>query len=207
MGDVSNFRFPSSNANAAGCTGFDDLLWVVDKVDRKTYVYDLEGNRQTSREFNLHSTNTSPNGITYGNSHFWVADTNLKVYKYTAAGAYVSEFDLYDNAEIHGITYNEGQIWVLDRNGLIHSYIENGTFRESHRLDKGNAHPEGITFHNGHLHVVDADDGKVYVYNLGIIGTRVVKKYSKINTPYPRALHQVSTVNFGALSQNRPIPE
>ena len=201
---ISNFAFASLNRNVSGCTSYDDLLWIPDKSDRKVYVYDIEGDRQASREFNLHSDNANPNGITYGNNHFWVADTDLNVYKYTINGTYVSKFPLYDNIEVHGITYNEGQIWVLDKSGKIHSYLERGTYRESHRLDAGNGHPEGITFHDGVLYVVDTDDSKVYSYTLGIDGVlKFLRLHRKIPTPYPRGY----TIWSGALSQNRPIPE
>ena len=100
----TNFSRSTLNNRASGCTIYDNLLWVCDYSDRKVYVYDNLGNRQTSREFNLHADNTFPNGITSGPSHFYVVDANKKVFLYNRGGNYILTYDIHTDHGANGIT-------------------------------------------------------------------------------------------------------
>ena len=62
-------------------------MWVADWNDDKLYAYTLADNtRDSSKEFDLNSDNTSPRGIWSDGSSIWVADKDdKKLYAYDLA--------------------------------------------------------------------------------------------------------------------------
>ena len=91
--------------------------WLIGTMLRSmlTQVRDL---RVSSANFNLHSRNSAPTGITYANNRFYVIDwANTEVYAYTSSGSRVSsaDFDLHrDNTDPQGITYVNNRFYVVD---------------------------------------------------------------------------------------------
>ena len=56
----SSFNLHSDNNNARGIALSSSRIYIVDNNPDKIFVYDHQGNRQSSEEFNLHSDNTTP---------------------------------------------------------------------------------------------------------------------------------------------------
>ena len=87
-----DFDLNSDNDDPTGITWDGLQLYVPDATDNKVYVYDADGTYQASLGFALTSLNGSPGDITWDGTHLRVLDltaTALKVYTYTALGAYV----------------------------------------------------------------------------------------------------------------------
>ena len=63
---------------------------MVDARDNKVYVYDADGNRQSSRDFDLATGNSYPRGIAWDGAYFYVVDDDdNKVYVYDRDGNHV----------------------------------------------------------------------------------------------------------------------
>ena len=120
-------------------------------------------------EFNLHSDNRNPHGITYHDDAFWVVDTSDdKVYKYTVTGIYLSSFDLHSgNKDPIGIAYGDNAFWVADddTDDRVYKYSTTGVYQSRFDLTSGNDDPKGIVYTGTDLWVADTHGDKVYTYS------------------------------------------
>ena len=134
--EQKTFRLGIDTENlAAGITYANGQLYVVNKSDKKIYVYKPEytsGDIELPRVDNidLSLANSSPTGITYANNRFYVVDSgqvgDKKVYVYD------SDWNRVPGSDFH--------------------------------LSLANSSPTGITYANNRFYVVDDDDGAIYEY-------------------------------------------
>ena len=158
----------SDNTNPRGITAHDNKLWVVDNGDDKVYVYNLDGTRNASLDFDLDTDNSSPTGITYFSKHFWILDgTDDAVYQYNSTRHVSASMTLPPaNAQPVGITALDNKIWIADSDDSVYVYLSDGTpdLLSIFELSADNTGPKGITALDGKLWVVDPTDDIVYAY-------------------------------------------
>ena len=110
-----------------GITYAEERLYIVSYGSNTVNVYDLEGNRDESREFSLEGLAiTTPNfaGITYGHGLFWIAEVSTKrIYAYNPKGQRQSVHDFGLDASLRGMAYGQGRLFVAsDRNHGVTVY-------------------------------------------------------------------------------------
>ena len=125
-GSDITLNYPVNNIFPSGIAALNGKLWLVDSSD-KVFVYNTDGTRDTSLDFDLDSANTSPSGIVALDGKLWITDHAAnKVYVYDAATgtrAASYDFDLHtDNASSAGITYFDGKLWVVDSSDKVFAY-------------------------------------------------------------------------------------
>ena len=69
----------TGNERPHGIWGDTTTIWVVDYVTDKVYAYNRDGTADTSKEFQLDSSNMSPRGIWSNGEIMWVADSIEKI--------------------------------------------------------------------------------------------------------------------------------
>ena len=187
----------AGNNDPAGIWSDGVTMFVVDGGDKKVYAYkmmddpdtlnvDEFGTRDTSLEFNLHSSNNNPLGIWGNDNTIWISQNATpaiqdKLFAYKRSdGARDSGKD-FDGLNDAGNNYPTG-IWsdgtsmfVADLiDDKVYAYALSGGSRHSGRditLDADNGSPGGLWGDPaadvlGTLWVVDQGDDKLYAYDL-----------------------------------------
>ncbi|MHB8971530.1 MAG: NHL repeat-containing protein [Pirellulaceae bacterium] len=155
----------STKAKVEGITVYGSDVWIVDDYSDKVYKYAggaalLSGSPNATSSFNLNSANTSPNDIVTDGVSLWVVNdsTTDKVFKYTTAGALVSNWTITTAGATSptGITIdpaNISNIWIVDSwTDSVYQYNAAVNFANgsSHAADvafalaAGNTNPQGI---------------------------------------------------------------
>lgn len=151
-----------------------NTLAVVDRSDRRIYVYGTNGALQTT--LSLPSANSDARDIAADGLSFWILDAADKmVYQYSALGVQTGSFALTSaNGDARGIATHNNQFWVVDkRDRMIYQYNSLGILLGALNLTSANRNAEGITIDGNSILVVDEDDKKIYRYDLsgGFQGT------------------------------------
>ena len=190
-----DFNLQDSNYNGAGSPrgiwSDGTTLYVVDNNSTQLYAYTLAtGERDTAKEFNLHSTNDFPTGLWSDGTTIWVAEesTPAKLFAYTlATGARdtAKDINLYSgwnnpNNHSQGIWSNGVTMWVGDVNtkrvGNTNTYkykvyaytLATGARDESKEfyLDDNNNYGKDYWSDGTTMWVADSQDRKLYAYEL-----------------------------------------
>ncbi len=145
-GSDITLNYPANNRFPVGIAAHEGKLWLVDSSD-KVFVYNTDGTRDTSLDFDLDSANTSPSGIVALDGKLWITDhTANKVYVYDAATgtrAASYDFDLdTDNTSPFGITYFDGKLWVLDSLDLNDKVFAYNAATKGIQFDIFGLHPD-----------------------------------------------------------------
>ena len=119
-------------------------------------------------DFDLHSDNGSPSGITYANNRFYVVDgIDDKVYMYTSSGG--ADFDLeWPNSNPTGIAYANNRFYVVDdTDRKIYAYTISGQRDTGAEFDLEwpNSDPRGIAYANNRFYVIGRL-GRTYTYEV-----------------------------------------
>ena len=166
---VPSRDFDASSAFAARGIIYAQGHFYIVGFYNKVYVYDSNGNRERSAEFNLADENVNAYGITYAAGRLYVVDDN-KVFAYDRAGNHIpsADFDLHpDNSDSSGITYAWGRFYVVDWNDdKVFAYDSTVLPRTGDFvLDPLNSTPTGIAYVGSSFHVLDWSDARVYGYD------------------------------------------
>ncbi len=154
-------------------------LWVVDAVNTKVYAYNrTDGIVGSDFNFDLHSSNGAPTGITALVDKLYVLDeTDTKVYAYYANslddndGRRASGSDITldsSNTAPTGITSSDNKFWIVDSTtGDYKVYAYNtadGSRAASSDFDLSvhTSSPQSITAHEGKLWIGDSNNIRVY---------------------------------------------
>ena len=132
------------NAHARGVWSDGKTMWVLDERRNAVFAYDLESGALLA-EYALDPANGSPRGIWSDGVTLWVSDPSIppRLFAYRLPAR--------EEVEAAG----EGA--SLDRVG-------DEDFTELGRV--GNSSPRGIWSDGALMYVADANDGKVYTYNM-----------------------------------------
>ena len=157
-----------------------ETLWVSDSGQDRLFAYELEGGERIStRDIELADDNANPRGIWSNGEQVYVLDTtrdSLFTYELDG-GEFVAEHELPSFGDSpRGIWSDGTTFWVsddganrifafrLEAAGLRRVEAEEITFTSL--LKGGNSDPRGIWSDGDVLWVADAEDDRVYSYNL-----------------------------------------
>ena len=127
------------------------------------------------QDWDLHSDNHGPRGITWDGTYFYVVDwidLKVHVYVYDRDGNHQSDrsFDLdFSNSNPVDIASDGTYVYVVNRaytgpNDRVYAY-RGGSFRTTRSFFLYNRYPRGIASDGTYLYVADSVDRKVYVYD------------------------------------------
>ncbi len=181
------FELHETNRAPRGVWSDRVTIWVSDSGQDRLFAYDLEsGERLEEREIALSRRNDDPRGIWSDGTTMWVLDDrrNALFAYHLATGELLGEYALDpSNSQPHGIWSDGVTVWVSDhgakrlfayvpplpaddwgKEDLVLERVPDEDFLESGRV--GNNSPRGIWSDGGLMYVADANDGKVYTYNM-----------------------------------------
>ena len=128
----STFSLDSLHITPRGIAILNDKIYVPDgdTTVRKVFVYDLDGTRDASLDFNLDSSNRSPHRIGVFNNIFYINDRDdNKLYVYNADGTYNSSLDVdLSIGDPEGITSYLGRLYLIERGTGVFSSTTGTTF-------------------------------------------------------------------------------
>ena len=183
----SDFTLSVTNALPLGICYVNGYLYVLDRLQRKFFVYNTSGVRQTSLEFD--TLGADQDGCTNYNGKMYVIDrTSREIYVYS-----ILEGDTYgdrlqddqfrlheDHVTVRGLAIAYGRFYAVDSNAdTIFAYNLDGTRHTSsdYALDSENGVALGMTFGNGNkFWVANRNPNKVFAYQLSV--TRTTKSFS-----------------------------
>ena len=171
----------AGNDAPAGIWSDGTTMWVADATDDTLYAYLLaDGTRQQTKEFDLHSENSSSVAMWSDDTTMWVIDaTRLSVYAYLLADGTrqeTKEFALQSqplntaNRFPVGMWSDGTTVWVSDSfyDKLYAYLLVDGTRQQTKDFDlhMDNTSPKGISSDGTTVWVADSSDDKLYAYEL-----------------------------------------
>ena len=165
-------------------------MWISDSGRDRLTAHDLaSGARIEERSIDLHPRNADPRGVWLDGKTWWVLDAGQDaLFAYDAAvGALIAEYALHAaNSDPGDIWSDDVTVWVSDPGaGRLFAYrlpelpaarerardeppaLERVQGEEFAQLwSAGNDSPRGIWSDGQVMYVADADDGRVYTYNM-----------------------------------------
>ena len=166
----------AGNQEPSGLWTNGTTIWVADREDDKLYAYRAtDGERDSRKDIDLHSSNTDPEGIWSNGTTMWVADSSSGfLHAYTLSDGSRDTLKRLTlptaNGHPEGIWSNGTTMWVADSNdNKIYAYNLSTKARDTTKewdLDSANTDPEGIWSNDRVMWVADSDDDQLYAYNL-----------------------------------------
>ncbi len=209
--DDRDFDLDERNRAPRGVWSDRTVIWISDSGQEKLFAHDLEsGERLPDRDLVLAARNGDARGIWSDGETMWVLDGGKdSLFAYDlSSGDLLAEYDLDSaNGDPHGIWSDGVGVWVSDHGAKrLLAYRLPTLPNEDDRSDEdqalervrdedfkelskaGNNSPRGTWFDGAVMYVADANDGKVYSYNMpNAIDARL-------------ASLELSGVNFGEFS-------
>ncbi len=188
---VEEREFALDETNRAPRGNWSDgqgVAWVSDSGQDKLFAYDLDsGERVEERDIALTRRNRDARGIWSDGVTMWVLDGGKNaLFAYElGSGEFIAEYALHDaNGDPRGIWSDDTTVWVSDHGAKrLFAYRlpappEDGPPEEPPALERvsaeefgepgrvGNNSPRGIWSDGAVMYVADANDDKVYSYNM-----------------------------------------
>ena len=191
---VEDREFELDDANLAPRGVWSDrtTIWISDSGKDKLFAHDLAtGERLPDSDLALHPDNDDPRGIWSDGSTMWVLDDrDNALFGYDlASGELLAEYALHDDNDTpHGIWSDRVSVWVSNHDPKrLFAYrlpvldgeageqpsehatgdLERVRDEEFDKLSRaGNNSPRGIWSDGDVMYVADANDGRVYSYNM-----------------------------------------
>ena len=191
---VAEREFELDDANLAPRGVWSDrtTIWISDSGKDKLFAHDLgSGERLPDSDLALHPDNDETRGIWSDGSTMWVLDDrDDALFGYDlASGELLAEYALHDDNDTpHGIWSDRVSVWVSNHDPKrLFAYrlpmldgeageqpsehatgdLERVRDEEFDKLSRaGNNSPRGIWSDGDVMYVADANDGKVYSYNM-----------------------------------------
>ncbi|MCY4506982.1 MAG: fibronectin type III domain-containing protein [Acidobacteria bacterium] len=185
--EAREFALATTNRAPRGFWSGGGIVWVSDSGRDRLFAYDgATGQRLEEREIALARRNRDARGIWGSGEAIWVLNANPSLYVYDPeTGALLGEYTLHDaNRDPRGMWSDGVTLWVSDHGAKrIFAYrlpalpeaelpedppalerVVGEEFEEPGRV--GNNSPRGIWSDGVVMYVADANDGKVYTYNM-----------------------------------------
>ena len=183
------FELDSANLAPRGVWSDRTTIWISDSGKEKLFAHDLEsGERLPDSDLKLHPDNDDPRGIWSDGSTMWVLDyRDDALFAYDlASGELLAEYALHDDNDTpHGIWSDRVSVWVSNHDPKrLFAYrlpsipeeqaddaealdLERVTGEEFKKLPRAsNNSPRGLWSDGDVMYVADANDGRVYSYNM-----------------------------------------
>ena len=187
--DGREFKLDERNRAPRGVASDGVTVWVADSGRDRLFVYDLAtGKRVEAREIVLDSGNRDARGAWAGDGVVWVLNRNPSLFAYDLeSGKLLGQYALdARNADPRGIWSDGVTVWVSDHGAKqLFAYrlpalravgeavpeeppaLERVPGEDFTELGKvSNLSPRGIWSDGVVMYVADANDGKVYSYNM-----------------------------------------
>ncbi|MYD53277.1 MAG: hypothetical protein F4W96_03070 [Chloroflexi bacterium] len=176
----AEFELDRRNRFSHGIWSDGEVMWIADSGQDKLFAYRLEdGERLSEQDLDLHERNRDPRGIWSDGTWMYVVDSvkdALFVYD-LSTGALLAEYELDPlNRSPRGIWSDGVTIWISDDGAKrVFAYrIEDGELKRLEEeefgfrslLKAGNGDGRGIWSDLSVLWVADAQDAKLYSYNM-----------------------------------------
>ncbi|MCY4655242.1 MAG: hypothetical protein OXC80_00335, partial [Gammaproteobacteria bacterium] len=181
--ELTSFELDASNGHSVGVTAVDNLLYVVDWIDKKVYTYTRSGERRADADFDLDEETLWAQSITHADGIIYVAvyfrNSAHRVHAYTYSGERSPDTDIVLEERApwwpDGMVYADDVIYIADD---ISDYVFAYTTSGERLPDSGFVLPRGnrgigatgMAYSNGLLYVLDRANGKVLAFTL--TGTR-----------------------------------
>ncbi len=186
------FELDERNRAPGGLWSDGETIWISDSGQDHLYAYDLAtGERLADRDIALDERNADPRGIWSDGETMWVLDDGKdSLFAYALASAeLLAEYDLDSfNASPVGIWSDGAGLWVSDPGSSPRSLfayrlptreqVEGAAGDASLERVSGedftelspasNNSPRGLWSDGEVMYVADANDGKVYTYNMPV---------------------------------------
>ena len=174
-----------SDLTSMGITSLNGKLWVVDSCrngvgvdgcDNYVRVYNVDGTRDSSSDFDLFESNYASGVTAHDGKLYVVVGAGVHVYNADGTRDSSSDFDFIGHGAADGITSLDGKLWVVHEDkwydSRAYSYNTDGTMDSSFGLHNArtpnyadsNFYPYGITSLDGKLWVLDGR-GDLFVYH------------------------------------------
>ena len=185
--EAREFALAATNRAPRGFWSGGGIIWVSDSGRDRLFAYDrATGERLEEREIALAGRNKDARGIWGSGEAIWVLNANPSLYVYDPeTGALLGEYTLHNaNRDPRGMWSDGVTLWVSDHGAKrIFAYrlpalpeaelpeeppaLERVVAEEFERLSRAsNNSPRGIWSDGEVMYVADANDGKVYTYNM-----------------------------------------
>ncbi len=157
----------SETSEAALTETFNNLLSGIDDLNKGIIGSSIG---YTSIHFDTNSEDTTPSGITWDGTFFWIlGDQNNRVYKYTAAGVYTgTSYDISNEETLpSGVHWDGTFFWITGViSEKVHKYDSSWTytgisFEIGSEVGGGG---NGITFDGSYFWVVGVIGDRLYKY-------------------------------------------
>ena len=180
------FALAGANRAPRGIWANTEAAWVSDSGQDRLFAYDLgTGERAGKREIVLARRNSEARGIWSDGETIWVLNRNPSLFAYRLeTGELLGEYALADaNDDPHGIWSDGVTVWVSNHDPKrLFAYrlpnapagpagetqplarVPDEEFEELGRV--GNNSPRGIWSDGDVMYVADANDDRVYTYNM-----------------------------------------
>ena len=173
--EIESFDLDPRLRSPDGITYADGRFYVVHRLDKKVYAYQMSWQRDSAFDFDLFGADSWATGIAYGNGKFHVVDQGYdKVYAYLPSGQRDSGSDfslVAENDVANGLAYADDKLYVvgLGNDRKAYAYLTSGQ-RDSasdFNLSVDSSllpHPSGVAYANGRFYVLEEHENKVYAY-------------------------------------------
>ena len=173
--EIESFDLDPRLRSPDGITYADGRFYVVHRLDKKVYAYQMSWQRDSAFDFDLFGADSWATGIAYGNGKFHVVDQRYdKVYAYLPSGQRDSGSDfslVAENDVANGLAYADDKLYVvgLGNDRKAYAYLTSGQ-RDSAsdfnlKVDRSLLpNPSGIAYANGRFYVLEEHENRVYAY-------------------------------------------
>ena len=178
-----------------GIWGNSSTIWVVDRDDTFVYAYNRDGSRDTTKEFDLHTDNSSPRGVWSNGTTAWIADST-KVFAYTIATKTrntAKEFNFAsENDSPWGVWSDDTTMWITNDGNVaadrkVFAYRLSDGERQPAKdfdLDTSNTDPRAIWSNGTTAWVVKSalSTSKIFAYRLDDGARVAAEEFNTLST-------------------------
>ena len=160
------------NHNSTGFTTDGTSFWVLDKIEKKVFRYDLNGTSGVGHDLQDPPGNDDLGhleGITTDGLSLWVLDKDEGVFRYSTTGQFREKsFTLKsENSNAAGITTDGSSFWVVDRaKDEVFRYTMAGILLSSFSVAPSINQPQGIATDGTNIWVVEKQPDRIYPFGL-----------------------------------------
>tara|TARA_R110000787_G_scaffold190742_1_gene302202 strand:- start:17 stop:739 length:723 start_codon:yes stop_codon:yes gene_type:complete len=161
----TSFSTTSQEISPTGITWDGTYFWVVGHQNKTAYKYNSSGVYQ-GVSFSVAAQSAYPHGIVWDGTNFWMV-SGVQLHKYTAAGAFVSTYNLSNGGYVTGITWDGAFLWLVNQTSdAVYKYNTSGVYQGvSFSVASQDTSPKGVTWDGTYFWMVGDVTNSVYKYN------------------------------------------
>jgi len=170
---IDGFDVGVEDATVYGFKQFNSSFYyfVGDSTNKIYVVYNDEGSAPADVEYDVQYQTTSPRGIWFNGTYFWITSVDGVVYRYNSSGAYTGwNFNVSELTTPYDIQFKNDYFWISDYNdGTIHRYDSDGNYDNFYiNLSQGESDYVGFHIDNDNVvWTIALSEGRYRVYRNG----------------------------------------